>query len=121
MNETTVTMQMIIFALSCVLGIALGILYDVFRIIRMVINSKNITIFIGDIIYFIISGIITFIFVLKINSGESRFYILAGEGIGWIAYHLTLGNAIYKYSGKAAKRINFYTKKIIKKFLKIKN
>ena len=121
MNETTVTMQMIIFALSCILGIVLGVLYDIFRIIRMVINSKSIAIFIGDIIYFIISGIITFIFVLKINSGESRFYIMAGEGIGWIAYHLTLGNAIYKYSEKATKKINFYTKKIIKKIFKDKN
>ncbi len=121
MNETTVTMQMIIFALSCILGIVLGVLYDIFRIIRMVINSKSIAIFIGDIIYFIISGIITFIFVLKINSGQSRFYIMAGEGIGWIAYHLTLGNAIYKYSEKATKKINFYTKKIIKKFFKDKN
>ena len=121
LNETTVTMQMIIFALSCILGIVLGVLYDIFRIIRMVINSKSIAIFIGDIIYFIISGIITFIFVLKINSGESRFYIMAGEGIGWIAYHLTLGNAIYKYSEKATKKINFYTKKIIKKIFKDKN
>ena len=121
MNETTVTMQMIIFTLSCILGIVLGVLYDIFRIIRMVINSKSIAIFIGDIIYFIISGIITFIFVLKINSGESRFYIMAGEGIGWIAYHLTLGNAIYKCSEKATKKINFYTKKIIKKFFKDKN
>lgn len=111
-------MQMIIFAFSCILGAGLGILYDIFRIIRMVINSKSIGIFIEDVIYFILSGVITFIFVLKINSGESRFYILAGEGIGWIAYHLTLGNAIYKCSGKAAKKINFKTKNILKRILK---
>ena len=109
---------MIIFAFSCILGAGLGVLYDVFRIIRMVINSKSVAIFVEDVIYFILSGIITFVFVLKINSGESRFYILAGEGIGWISYHLTLGNAIYKYSGKAAKKINFKTKNILKRILK---
>lgn len=121
MNESTITTQMIIFAFSCMLGVVLGILYDVFRIIRMVINSKSVAIFIGDIVYFVISGIITFVFVLKLNGGESRFYILAGEGIGWIAYHLTLGNAVYKYSAKTSKKLNSNIKKIIKKFLKAKN
>ena len=120
MNQS-ITVQTMIFACSCILGTGLGILYDVFRIIRIAINSKNITIFMEDVIYFILSGIITFIFVLKINSGESRFYILAGEGIGWIAYHLTLGNAIYRYSEKVAKKVNFKVKKVIKKFLKVKN
>ena len=119
MNQS-VTVQTMIFACSCILGAGLGILYDVFRIIRMVINSKSVAIFVEDVIYFILSGIITFVFVLKINSGESRFYILAGEGIGWIAYHLTLGNAIYKYSGKIAGKIKFKAKNITGKILKLK-
>ena len=102
MNEM-LKMQLIIFGSSWVLGIALGFMYDLFRIIRMVINPKNIGVFIQDVIYFILSGIITFLFVLCFNNGESRFYILAGEGIGWIAYHVTLGNSIYKASGKFVK------------------
>ena len=94
-----------IFSYSCLLGLGLGILYDVFRIIRMLINTKNITIFLQDVIYFIVSGLITFLFVLGINEGQSRFYILAGEGIGWIAYHITLGEKIYRSSENIVKII----------------
>ena len=94
-----------IFSYSCLLGLGLGILYDVFRIIRMLINKRNITIFLQDIIYFIVSGFVTFIFVLGINEGQSRFYILAGEGIGWIAYHITLGEKIYHCSENIVKMI----------------
>ena len=98
-------MQLTIFGSSCALGVALGFMYDLFRIIRMIINPKNIGVFIQDVIYFILSGVITFLFVLCFNNGESRFYILAGEGIGWIVYHVTLGNSIYKTSGKFVKII----------------
>ena len=94
-----------IFGYSCLLGVGLGILYDVFRIIRMLINKRNITIFLQDVIYFIVSGLITFLFVLGINEGQSRFYILAGEGIGWIAYHITLGEKIYRSSENIVKII----------------
>ena len=94
-----------IFSYSCLLGLGLGILYDVFRIVRMLINTKNITIFLQDVIYFIVSGLITFLFVLGINEGQSRFYILAGEGIGWIAYHITLGEKIYRSSENIVKII----------------
>ena len=105
MNET-LAMQLIIFGYSCVLGAGLGLLYDFFRIIRMMINPRNIAVFIQDIIYFIISGLITFLFVLGFNRGEARFYILAGEGIGWIIYHITLGEVIYKCSGRVVKSLN---------------
>ncbi|MBR2734650.1 MAG: spore cortex biosynthesis protein YabQ, partial [Clostridia bacterium] len=73
----------------------LGIFYDVFRVIRLLINPRNLSIFIEDIIYFLVSGFITFIFVLILNYGESRFYILAGETLGWILYHISLGDLIY--------------------------
>lgn len=96
--ESILASQIKVFLLSLVLGGILGLAYDLFRILRMFINYKNISVFIQDIIYFIISGFITFLFVFYFNYGDSRFYILAGEGIGWICYHLTLGEIIYKKS-----------------------
>ncbi len=89
-------MQATVFGCSCILGVVLGILYDVFRIIRVIINPKNITVFVQDVIYFLISGAITFLFVLAFNFGELRFYILIGESAGWTLYHVTLGHIIYK-------------------------
>lgn len=108
--------QVSVFGYSCILGIGLGVLYDLFRIFRMMINHRYIGIFIQDVIYFIISGVVTFFFVLTMNNGEARFYILAGEGIGWIVYHLTIGEVIYKSSEKIVvyfnKRISNFVDKI---------
>lgn len=88
----------------------------------MVINSRNIAIFIQDVLYFILSGGVTFLFVLSVNSGNSRFYILAGEGIGWIAYHITIGEVIYKCSNKTVNfvksKIAALKNKLLKKFSK---
>lgn len=68
--------------------------------------------FVQDVIYFVISGIITFVFVLEFNSGESRFYILAGEAVGWILYHITVGESVYRCSW----RISQWVKNKIRKF-----
>lgn len=123
--QESLTSQILIFVYSLALGMFLGFAYDIFRIIRMVINSRNIAIFIQDVLYFILSGGVTFLFVLSVNSGNSRFYILAGEGIGWIAYHITIGEIIYKCSNKT---VNFVKSKIaalknefLKKFSKRNN
>lgn len=109
--------QLIIFGYSCILGAVLGVLYDLFRIIRMIINTRNIAMFVQDVIYFVVSGLITFAFVLAFNRGESRFYILAGEGIGWIAYHLTLGEFAYRRSSRHVKYLKLKLG-VLKSYLK---
>lgn len=123
--QESLTSQILIFVYSLALGMFLGFAYDIFRIIRMVINSRNIAIFIQDVLYFILSGGVTFLFVLSVNSGNSRFYILAGEGIGWIAYHITIGEIIYKCSNKTVNfvksRIAALKNKFLKKFSKRNN
>ena len=123
--QESLTSQILIFVYSLALGIFLGFAYDIFRIIRMVINSRNIAIFIQDVLYFILSGGVTFLFVLSVNSGNSRFYILAGEGIGWIAYHITIGEVIYKCSNKTVNfvksKIAALKNKLLKKFSKRNN
>lgn len=120
--QESLTSQILIFVYSLALGMFLGFAYDIFRIIRMVINSRNIAIFIQDVLYFILSGGVTFLFVLSVNSGNSRFYILAGEGIGWIAYHITIGEIIYKCSNKTVNfvksKIAALKNKLLKKFSK---
>lgn len=120
--QESLTSQILIFVYSLALGMFLGFAYDIFRIIRMVINSRNLAIFIQDVLYFILSGGVTFLFVLSVNSGNSRFYILAGEGIGWIAYHITLGEVIYKCSNKTVNfvksKIAALKNKLLKKFSK---
>lgn len=104
-----------IFLYSCVLGVILGILYDVFRIVRLAIRWNIWQVFLQDILYFVICGILTFIFLLMFNNGVIRIYVLCGECLGWAAYYITLGKLIYRCSS----RIINYVKQILKKVFSV--
>lgn len=83
--------QLLIFLASIGLGFALGILYDVLRTIRLTIWRSKASIIIFDILYFIIVGFVSFLFILAMNKGEVRLYIPLGEVIGWLFYYLSFG------------------------------
>lgn len=80
-----------IFLYSCVIGFALGVLYDVFRILRLAIPSPRAVILVQDILFFSFCALLTFFFMLSTNEGQVRFFILIGELLGAIVQHLTLG------------------------------
>ncbi len=89
--EQSLSSQPIIFGYACLFGILLGAYYDIFRIIRILTASERRHIFFQDVFYLGSCGVLTFLFTFAANKGEFRFYILAGEIIGWCVYHLTVG------------------------------
>ena len=94
--DTMVTSQIIIFLFSMLLGAFLSLVFDGFRISNAVLKVNLKRIFFEDVIYFILSAIITFTYILVVNSGEIRVYIIFGEVLGWIIYRLTIGKFVYK-------------------------
>jgi Spore cortex protein YabQ (Spore_YabQ). len=97
-------------------GVGLGAYYDVFRIGRLVFHPGKRQNFILDFIYMLTSGLITFILAVAVNYGEVRFYIIAGEIIGWCAYHLTIGQLTLLFSTliiKAVRAVNKFIHKYI--------
>ena len=94
----TLSGQLDVFLLSCAFGAALGAYYDVFRLLRLFVYSGKRQLFFQDVFYFFSCGVFTFLFALAVNSGEVRFFLLAGEAIGWLLYHLTLGALTYHFS-----------------------
>lgn len=104
-----------IFFLSIVFGFALGFIYDLFRIPRIIHKVSNEMIFFQDIAYFFLCGILTFLFILVINCGQLRFFIAAGEIIGWCIYNLTVAHftaTIFMFFSKIIKRCAKVTKNI---------
>lgn len=88
--------QVIIFLASIGLGFILGILYDLLRTIRLTITKKAFALVIFDILYFVLIGFATFVFILAMNKGEVRFYIPVGEILGWLFYYFSFGLAAIK-------------------------
>ncbi len=86
------------FLLSLGLGFIFGIVYDTLRIIRLCISSKKIVIIVFDILYCILFCFSFFIFLLMVNEGQFRFYLLLGSLVGFLVYYFSLGAIIFSFS-----------------------
>lgn len=87
-----------ILMLSMGLGLLIGILYDIFRIIRLSFNFGKIIIAIQDIIFFLILAGVTFAFALTVNKGQVRGYIIFGEIMGFLIYYFSFGIFVIRVS-----------------------
>lgn len=97
--EISVAQQFQQFFLSCGLGFLLGVYYDIYRVIRLVLHSKKGAVFVQDMLFFLTSAVITFLFSLAVMDGHLRFYLFLGEGIGFFAYYHTIGRLVMKFAG----------------------
>lgn len=90
----TVHEQLVLFGLSCVFGAVLGICYDVFRTLRIVLPHNSWLVAAEDIIFMLGYGIFLSVFVSAVARGEFRFYYVIGNLIGFILYLITAGTAV---------------------------
>lgn len=115
----SLTSQLQGFVISVAAGVFLGAYYDIFRIFRTVFQSERRAVFFQDLFYMLTAAFITFLLALGVNYGEVRFYILAGEAIGWCLYYLTVGMVTYRVfrfvAGIVRKFIIIPIKKILTK------
>lgn len=106
---------------SMVCGVFLSLGYDVLRIFRRVCKQQKWSVGAQDICYWMICGVMVFSLILRENSGNIRWYHLAGIGLGSYLYFVTISKMIVKYVSKA---INFlciplrFCHKQIKRLLK---
>lgn len=86
--------QVYIFFTSVVIGAIMGIIFDFFRALRRKGNTKNILVYIQDIIFWLIIAIIIIVSSFIINNGELRGYMLLGYILGAIIYMLVFSKYI---------------------------
>ncbi len=94
-----------LFLFSLGFGFLLGILYDVFRTLRMIIGSSEKLIFAADLLYFLICGVLSFFFILVTDEGRLRFYTVLGEALGWMIYYFSFGTVAMKLSASAVRAV----------------
>lgn len=80
-----------IFMYSLGFGFLLGILYDIFRTLRLIISRSRGFVFFADILYFVLCAFLTFCFMLVADSGRVRLYVGGGEVLGWLIYYFSFG------------------------------
>lgn len=79
------------------LGIGLSLIYDIIKATRKIGFNSYVIVFLGDILFSILSAVITFLFLLVFTNGELRGFILFFETLGFIFSRLTLSRLFLKF------------------------
>lgn len=107
--------QLNLFSVFCISGLIIGIIFDIFRIIRRSFKISDFHTYVEDIILGIIIGIFLIYMLYVYNSGNFRFYMIIALFIGFITYILTIS----KYFIRINVKIITFLKKFINKTLHI--
>lgn len=89
-----VSEEMQLFGYSCILGIALGLFYDVFRTLRLMFRHNAVLTAAEDIIFCTVYALALTAFASGAARGEMRFYYVIGNAAGFLLYLLTLGAVV---------------------------
>lgn len=114
------SVQTEIFLLSLGFGFLLGILYDIFRTLRLIISkSVSFTVFM-DMLYFALCAFLIFCFNLVVDSGKIRLYVLLGDLLGWLIYYFSFGEISIKISNLVISTVRHVFGIVSKPFMRLK-
>lgn len=102
--------QLFIFLASLGMGFLLGVVYDFLRALRLSLTRGKWSVVFFDLLYFFMVAFVSYIFILAVNKGEVRSYIIIGELLGAVFYYFSLGFALMKLTDKFVLVLNrFYS------------
>ena len=90
--------QIYCLGIFVIIGIVLGILLDIFRILRRSFKTSDFITYLEDIVFWILTGFIVLFSIFKFNNGEIRIYVFLGIFIGIILHIITISHYFIKYS-----------------------
>lgn len=88
--------QAYLFLVFSLTGIIIGIIYDIFRVLRKSFKTSDIITYFEDILFWIITGILILYNIWFFNNGEIRIFMFLGILIGILIYILILSNITKK-------------------------
>ena len=90
----TVHEQLVLFGLSCLFGGALGVCYDLFRALRVLLPHNTWLVVFEDVLFMAGYSVFLTAFASGAARGELRFYFVIGNLLGFIIYFFTVGSAV---------------------------
>jgi len=117
--------QIYAFAIFILNGFLIGLLFDIFRILRKTIKTPDLITYIEDVIFWILSGFILLYSIFRFNNGELRLFIFLGVFFGASIYMLIFSRILINFSitviNIIKKTLNILIIKPIKFIIKILN
>ena len=90
--------QASLFLIFVVNGVIIGLLFDIFRILRKSFKTSDMITIIEDILFWIITGTIILYSIFVFNNGEIRFFMFIGIFLGAMLYMLLISKYVIKVS-----------------------
>lgn len=103
--------QFYVFIAFILNGFLIGIIFDVFRVLRLSFKTPDIVTYLEDILFGVISGLLILFSIMKFNNGALRMYLFIGIILGISFYILIFSNIFIKF--------NVYIITLIKNIIKI--
>ena len=110
-NSINQLYTLFVFILS---GAVIGILFDLFRILRKSFKTPDIITYIEDILFWILTGLFLLYIIFKYSFGQLRIYMFVSLIIGIVIYFLTISKYFIKLN---VKTIRIYKIYYIKNFI----
>ena len=110
-----ITNQANLFLIFTINGILIGLLFDIFRILRKSFKTSDITTYIEDLLFWILTGLLLLYSIFTFSNGEVRFYMFLAVFFGSLIYMLLFS----KYFININVKVIAIIKKIIKTLVSI--
>ena len=78
--------QLELFLIFIINGIIIGILFDIFRVLRKTFKTNDLVTYLEDILFWILTGIIVLYSIFTFNNGEIRLFMFLAIFIGAVIY-----------------------------------
>lgn len=105
-----------VFIIFVIVGIIISFLFDIFRILRKVYKFSNMLIYMQDILFWLLTGIIILQAIFKFNSGDIRIFLFLGIFVGVFIYISLFSIYVIKIGSFILKLINRLIRKLINVF-----
>jgi len=114
MFDFNVGEEVYVFMFSILNGLGIGLIYDLNRIARVYSKSKGIRLMLEDLLFWLITAYVFFMFTFNNTDGIVRGYIVLGFMLGFFIYIRSLSKYSFKLLNKIFKLIFMTISEIIK-------
>lgn len=109
----SVSGQAIVFLYTIAGGMAIALVYDIFRIFRKAIRTGSLVTYAQDLLYWLIVAFIMFLTIYYSNDGELRAYLFIGAFIGVVLYALLFSRVVMGSSLFIIKTVAYVIKALL--------
>lgn len=93
--NVTLTDQLTQFFIAACIGVALGVVYDFFKVLRLIGLDFKIAAFVEDVLFFLIATVTMFSYYMQVTDGKFRIISIIAAFLGFLVYSLTVERLIF--------------------------